>query len=227
MQNVVAKSLSDILSPAVLAFILKIGFGSILLWVVILWSSWDLYSGMIASYIQKIPLVGNWEWFQSGGALISALIVGYMLIIITISVATSLFSEPLLIKLAKKHYPNQAVVGTPAIATSIYLSLKASVVFLLFFLFTFPLIFIPILGQVWMLWLWSILIKEPNTYDVGSLFISDKKELKAQKKKAGLTAMIASLFNYIPLLNIFAPLFGQIMFLHQILINKKRVTGNE
>ncbi len=220
MQKVIAKSLSDILSPAVLAFILKIGFGSILLWVAILWSSWDLYSGMIAAYIQKIPFVGNWEWFQSSGAALAAIIVGYMLIVITISILTSLFSEPLLIKLAQKHYPGKPVVGSPNIATSVYLSIKAGIVFLLLFLFTFPVIFIPIFGQVWMLWLWSILIKEPNTYDVGSLFIDDKKVLKAQKKKSWLTAMIASLFNYIPILNIFAPLFGQIMFLHQILINE-------
>ncbi len=220
MQKVIAKSLSDILSPAVLAFILKIGFGSILLWVVILWSSWDLYSGMIAAYIQKIPFVGNWEWFQSSGAALAAIIVGYMLIVITISILTSLFSEPLLIKLAQKHYPGKPVVGSPNIATSVYLSIKAGIVFLLLFLFTFPVIFIPIFGQVWMLWLWSILIKEPNTYDVGSLFIDDKKVLKAQKKKSWLTAMIASLFNYVPILNIFAPLFGQIMFLHQILGRK-------
>ncbi len=220
MQKVIAKSLSDILSPAVLAFILKIGFGSILLWVAILWSSWDLYSGMIAAYIQKIPFVGNWEWFQSSGAALAAIIVGYMLIVITISILTSLFSEPLLIKLAQKHYPGKPVVGSPNIATSVYLSIKAGIVFLLLFLFTFPVIFIPIFGQVWMLWLWSILIKEPNTYDVGSLFIDDKKVLKAQKKKSWLTAMIASLFNYVPILNIFAPLFGQIMFLHQILINE-------
>jgi len=220
MQKVIAKSLSDILSPAVLAFILKIGFGSILLWVLILWSSWDLYSGMIAAYIQKIPFVGNWEWFQSSGAALAAIIVGYMLIVITISILTSLFSEPLLIKLAQKHYPGKPVVGSPNIATSVYLSIKAGIVFLLLFLFTFPVIFIPIFGQVWMLWLWSILIKEPNTYDVGSLFIDDKKVLKAQKKKSWLTAMIASLFNYVPILNIFAPLFGQIMFLHQILGRK-------
>ena len=221
MQNVIAKSLSDILSPTVFAFILKIGFGSILLWVVILWFSWDLYSGIISTYIQKIPFVGNWEWFQSSGTALAAIIVGYMLIVITISILTSLFSEPLLIKLAQKHYPGKSVVGSPNIATSVYLSIKAGIVFLLLFLFTFPVIFVPILGQVWMLWLWSILIKEPNTYDVGSLFIADKQKLKTQKKKAWLTAMIASLFNYIPLLNIFAPLFGQIMFLHQILINEK------
>lgn len=221
MQNIIAKSLSDILSPAVLAFILKVGFGSILLWVVILWSSWDIYSGMITTYIQKVPFVGNWEWFQSGGALIAALVVGYMLIIITISIFTSLFSEPLLIRLAQKHYPGKPVVGSPNIATSVYLSIKAGIIFLLLFLFTFPAIFIPILGQVWMLWLWSLLIKEPNTYDVGSLFIADRQALKTEKKKSWLTAMIASLFNYIPLLNIFAPLFGQIMFLHQILGKQK------
>ena len=217
MQKVITKSLSDILSPSVLSFILKVGFGSILLWVVVLWFSWDLYSGMITTYIQKIPFVGSWEWFQSSGAVVAALIIGYMLMIITVSILTSLYSEPLLIKLAEKHYPGKPVVGTPNIATSVYLSIKAGVVFLLLFLFTFPLIFIPIIGQVWMLWLWSLLIKEPNTYDVGSLFISDKQLLKREKKKAWLTAMVASLFNYIPLLNIFAPLFGQIMFLHYLL----------
>ena len=220
MQKVITKSLSDILSPAVLSFILKVGFGSILLWVIVLWFSWDLYSGMIEAYIQKIPFVGSWEWFQSSGAVLAALIVGYMLIIITVSILTSLYSEPLLIKLAQKHYPGKPVVGSPNSATSVYLSIKAGVVFLLLFLFTFPIIFIPIIGQVWMLWLWSLLIKEPNTYDVGSLFITDKQTIKAQKKKAWLTAMIASLFNYIPVLNIFAPLFGQIMFLHQILGKK-------
>ena len=217
MQNVIAKSLSDILSPTVLSFILKVGFGSILFWIVVLWFSWGYYEPFIAGYIQKIPFVGSWEWFQTSGASLAALLVGYMLIIITVSILTSLYSEPLLIKLAQKHYPNKPVVGSPAIATSVYLSIKAGIVFLLLFLFTFPIIFVPILGQVWMLWLWSLLIKEPNTYDVGSLFIADKQQIKAQKKKAWFTAMIASLFNYIPVLNIFAPLFGQIMFLHYLL----------
>ncbi|MEA3419321.1 MAG: EI24 domain-containing protein, partial [Campylobacterota bacterium] len=144
MQNVITKSLSDILSPAVFSFVLKVGFGSILVWVLILWASWDFYEGLIAAYINKIPFIGHFEWFQSAGALLSALIVGYMLIIITVSILTSLLSEPLLIKLAQKHYPGKPVVGSPNIATSVYLSLKAGLVFLLLFLFTFPLIFIPI-----------------------------------------------------------------------------------
>lgn len=217
MQKIIVKSLSDMLSPAVLAFILKIGFGSILLWIIILWSLWDTYSHFITLYIQKIPLVGSWEWVQSGGSLFIALIIGYMLIIITISAFTSIFSEPLLKKLAQKHYPSVKVVGTPNITTSLVLTIKASIIFLLLFLISFPLLFIPVLGQIWMLWLWSILIRDTTAYDVGSLFIADKSALKVKSKKSGITAMLASLFNYIPLLNIFAPVFAQILFLHKML----------
>ncbi|WP_415407242.1 EI24 domain-containing protein [Sulfurovum sp. CS9] len=221
MKQVITKSLQDILSKDVISFVLKVGFGSILLWIILLWASWDLYAGMIATYIQKIPFVGSLEWFQSSGAFLTALIVGYMFIIITISIFTSLYSEPLLIKLAEKHYPHVPVVGSPNITTSVILSIKAGLIFLLLFLFTFPLIFIPILGQVWMLWLWSILIKEPTAYDVAPLFIADKKKIKEKTKKSGIIAMIASLFNYVPVLNIFAPVFAQILFLHQILGKEK------
>jgi len=220
MKKILSKSLQDILSKDVISFVLKVGLGSILLWIILFWASWDLYAGLIATYIQKIPFVGSWEWFQSSGAFLTALIVGYMLIIITISIFTSLYSEPLLIKLAKKHYPNISIVGSPNITTSVILSIKAGFIFLLLFLFTFPLIFIPILGQIWMLWLWSLLIKEPTAYDVAPLFIADKKKVKEKTKKSGIIAMIASLFNYIPVLNIFAPIFAQILFLHHILGKK-------
>ena len=217
MKNTISKSIQDIFSPEVLLFVLKIGFGSIIAWIIILWASWDLYSSFIALYIQKVPLIGDWEWVQSGGSFFIALVVAYMLIIITISAFTSLFSEPLLKKLAKKHYPSVEATGSPNVSKSIMLTLKASIIFLLVFLVSFPLLFIPVLGQIWMLWLWGILIKEPTAYDVSSLFTAQNSTFDAKSKSAGITAMFASLFNYIPLLNIFAPIFAQILFLHQIL----------
>jgi len=221
MKNTISKSIQDILSPEVLLFVLKIGFGSILLWAIILWSLWDSYSNFIALYIQKIPLVGSWEWVQSGGSFFIALVVAYMLIIITISAFTSLFSEPLLKKLAKKHYPAVEATGSPNVSKSVLLTLKASMIFLLVFLVSFPLLFIPVLGQIWMLWLWGILIKEPTAYDVSSLFTVQSSNFDRKSKSAGVTAMFASLFNYIPILNIFAPVFAQILFLHNILGKEK------
>ena len=73
------------------------------------------------------------------------------------------------------------------------------------------------LGQIAMLYLWSVLIKEPTVYDVGSLFIKDRRIHKEKSKKARTIALIASLFNYIPIVNIFAPIFAQILFLHHVL----------
>ena len=213
MKNTITKSLQDILSPEVLLFVLKIGFGSIMITGIFIYLFWSSLSSFITSYLSWIP----WEWLQTTGAGAATIALAYMLIIIMISILTSLYAEPLLIKLAKKHYPNALVVGSPNISTSVYLSIKSGLIFLFIFMFTFPIIFIPILGQIYMLWLWSIIIKEPTAYDVSSLFIADKKIVKEKTKKSRVIAMIASLFNYVPVLNIFAPVFAQILFLHNIL----------
>jgi uncharacterized protein involved in cysteine biosynthesis len=143
--------------------------------------------------------------------------IAYTIFILIHAVVTSLMIEPLLIKLAKKEYPEVPVVGTADISTSVLLSLKAGIIFLLLFLFTFPIMFIPLIGAVWMLWLWSILLKEPTLYDVTSLFVKEKSVIKEKKKKTTLLAMLASGLNYIPVLNIFSPVFAQILFMHHVL----------
>ncbi len=213
MYQTIIKSLRDILSPMVLHFILKIGLGSIALWVMLFYAFWEAFEEFIVSYLDWIP----WEWMQEGVSYIAAPLVGYSLIIITISILTSLYSEALLIKIAKKNYPKQPIEEHVALGGSIGATIKSSIIFVLLFLALLPSIFIPIVGQVVMLYLWSILLKDPMIYDVGSLFIQDKSLLKKRQKGATTIAMIASLFNYIPLLNIFAPIFAQILFLHHIL----------
>jgi uncharacterized protein involved in cysteine biosynthesis len=213
MYITIRKTTRDILSLKVLAFVSAIGFGSILIWIAILWSFWEKFEGFITSYLTWIP----WDWVKDTVIYISAPLVGYTMIIITISILTSIFSEYLLISLAKKHYPQHKKIYPVSIIGSIVVTLKSIVVFIILFIILFPFTFIPILGQVLMLYLWSILLKAPTVYDVGGLFIGDKRILKQKNKKSTFIAMIASLFNYIPLLNIFAPIYAQIMFLHHIL----------
>jgi len=213
MKTIITRSLKDIFSKDVIFFVLKIGLASFALSIAFLWYFWDGISSFIASYLSWIP----WEWLQTSGAKMITFSLSYMIFIIIISLLTSLYSEKLLITLAKKHYPEVPVVGSIDISTSIRATLKASAIFLVLFLLSIPFLFIPFVGQIIMLYLWSILIKEPTIYDVGSLFIDSKKELKAKTQKTTLLAMVASLFNYVPVLNLFAPVFGQILFLHKIL----------
>ena len=217
MYKTILKSLKDILSLKVLMFILKIGISSIAIWVAILIYFWESFEGFITSFLSWIP----WEWAQDSIAYLAAPLFGYTLIILTISLLTSLFSDKLMISLAKKHYPNQKIVDDVSITGSIVVTIKSIIIFLILFIILFPLIFIPIFGQVVLLYLWSILLKEPTIHDVGGLFISDPKILKEKRKKSTIIAMLASLFNYIPFLNIFAPIFAQIVFLHHILKEPK------
>ena len=216
MLKTIRKSLQDILSPTVLKFILKIGLGSIAIWVAILWYFWKAFESFVTSYLTWIP----WEWLQDTVAFIAAPFVGYTLIIVTIALLTSLYSEGLLIALAKKHYPEKKAIATPSIGGSIGSTLSSTLLFAVLFILLSPTFLIPVIGQVIMLYVWSILLKAPTVHAVGGLFISDKKILKEKRKKSNIIAMIASLFNYVPLLNIFAPIFAQIMFLHHILGKK-------
>lgn len=220
MTQTIGKSFKDIISSTVLLFVAKVTFiAAITTYVIIVWLIGDSINSFIVSYLSWIP----WAWLQSTGAKVASMAISYMVFIIMISIVTSFMIEPLLIQLAKQHYPEVAVVGTPNITTSILISLKSAMMMFFIFMFTFPVMFIPLVGAVYMLWLWSILLKKPTIYDVSSLFISDKKDpkkakqIKARTKKTTTLAMIAAAFNYIPVLSIFAAVFAQILFLHHIL----------
>ena len=213
MQQTIAKSFKDLFSGTVLAFMAKTTVISLAVTAVVVWLVNDLLTGFVKGYLSWIP----WEWLQTSGAAVATVAIAYTIFILIHAVVTSLMIEPLLIKLAKKSYPKVPAVGTADISTSVLLSLKAGIIFLLLFLFTFPVIFIPLIGAVWMLWLWSILLKEPTLYDVTSLFVKEKALIKEKRKKTTLLAMLASGLNYIPVLNIFSPVFAQILFMHHIL----------
>jgi len=213
MNQTITKSLKDLFSATVFAFMAKTTLISLLVTAIAIWLVNDILTGFIKEYLSWIP----WEWLQTSGAAIATVAIAYMIFILIHAIVTSLMIEPLLIKLAKKEYPDIPVTGSADTSTSVLLSLKAGILFLLLFLFTFPIMFIPLIGAVWMLWLWSILIKEPTLYDVSSLFIKEKTKIKEKKKGTTVLAMIASGLNYIPVLNIFSPVFAQILFLHHIL----------
>ena len=215
MSLILGKSFKDMFSGTVLFFVLKVTLISLVITAILLWLVSDSLNSFVISYLTWIP----WEWVQTSGAAVASIAISYMVFIMMISIVTSFLVEPLLIKLAKKHYPDVEVVGRPNISTSLLLSLKSAMTMFIIFIFTFPVMFIPLVGAVYMLWLWSILLKKPTIYDVSSLFISNKEEKKEKTKNLTMLAMIAAGFNYIPVLNIFSAVFAQILFLHKILEN--------
>ncbi len=213
MNKIIFRSLKDIFSFEVILFVLKISIASVGLTMVIGFIVWQKLNSLVASLLSTI----EWSWLQTVGVSMVTIFIAYILFTIVLSILTSLYSEKLLIKLAKKKYPNTPIVGVPSITTSLLITLKSTAVFIALFIVLFITLFIPIIGQIIMLYLWSILLREPTIYDVGALFVEDKERLKSKRKNTRTLAMVASLFNYIPIFNVFAPVFAQIMFLHHIL----------
>lgn len=210
MQALVRKALGDLFSPATFGFILKSTVAALLTTALLMWLFNGLLKGLIASYLHLLP----WAWLQDVGLAVALVMFAYMLFIALLSLFTSLFIEKHIVALARKHYPE--VLPAQQIDTfgALMVNLKATALFLLLFLVTFPLAFVPFLGAVWLLYLWSIPLKAPSYYDIVSLF---PKAKESDTKGLTLLAMIAALFNYIPLLNLFTPLFAEILFLHRLL----------
>jgi len=218
MFNIVLKALRDIFSPTVLSFIFKVGLSSFFGVILFLYLIWDKFSALVGSLVSSIPLIGSISFVQEGSSFLLSLVAGYTLIIIVINIMTSLFAPKIIIKLAKKHYPYIEVKDESKITVSLYYTLKATLIFLILFIIFLPIIvFVPIIGQIVMLWLWAILLKEPTFYDVSSLFKNIDKERLKKAKSMWIIALIAATFNYIPVLNIFATLFSYILFMHYIL----------
>ena len=215
MLQIFLKSIKDILSPSVFGFILKVSLGAFVLMAFLFWLFWGSFSRLVAAAVAHIPFVGSFSLFQNGSSFLAALLIAYGLISVVISLLTSLYSPKLLLKLAKKEY---GIIGkdNARVTKSIYYNLKSGVVFLILLVLLLPLVFVPIVGQIVMTALWALLLKNPTLYDVSSLFDKTKKGYFGDKS-IWIIAVAASLFNYIPILNLFAPLFAQIMFMHWLL----------
>jgi hypothetical protein len=210
MQQSVIKSFKDLFSGMVLGYVAKIALLSLVLSGVVVWLFGGMIGSVVSSYLSFIP----WEWLQQSGLAIIKVLISYMIFISIHAILTSVMIEPLLIKLIKKHYPTMPIVGSPDTKKSIIISIKAALVFLGVFLVTLPISFVPLVGAVWMLWVWSLLIKEPTIYDIHSLISSDTHKKLLTSKQSTIMAMIASGFNYIPVLNILSTVYAYILFLH-------------
>jgi len=212
MQQAIIKSFKDLFSGMVLAFVAKITLMSLLLSLVIVWLIGDSLNDVLASYLSFIP----WEWLANSGIAIAKVLIAYSVFLAINAILTSVMMEPLILKLASKHYPNLKVIGSPDIKKSVFFSIKTALIFFGLFLVSFPITFVPFIGAIWTLWLWSILIKEPTIYDISSLFKPQNEQNLITSRQSTIIAMIASSFNYIPILNTLSPIFAQIIFLHFI-----------
>ncbi len=155
------------------------------------------------------------ETVEKGIAFLIGFYVIYNGIIVTMLFITSLFSEAIIVGVEKKHFQGQEVVRDN-LFKSIGYTIKDTIIFIVASIIAFPLLFVPIVNIVVQILLWSWLIKDTISYDALALTRKkvDKNEVKEHRVAVWFISLIASLFNFIPLLNLFSPYFGEIAMFH-------------
>ncbi|MDF1877913.1 EI24 domain-containing protein, partial [Sulfurimonas sp. SAG-AH-194-L11] len=191
--------------------------GSALFWGIVWFFKSSVLHEKFKALLTQLP-------FQTTENVISYLIAIYLIysaIIVTMVFVSSIRSKYFLEMLNDKEYPYDTLVDNDEINTIKY-TLKDTFVYISASLVLFPLFFVPVLNLIIQIILWVWLLKDTVTYDVGSVLIKEfkKNDFKEDRLSIILMSALASLFNLIPVFNIFAPYFAQLM-LFEYIKNKK------
>ncbi len=183
-------------------YIFTIALSVILFWTII----WYFNHETIYKELTKLLTWLPFETVKESIAYIFGVYLLYSLFIVSILLFVAIFSDNILntafgYSIAKKYDLNITKY-----------TLKDGAIFLLLSLLFFPLLFIPIVNFFIQIGIWMWLGKDSFTYDMGSIFYNQdelRETIKEHKIAIWFITFMASLFNLIPVLNIFGPYFGE------------------
>jgi len=205
--------LRDVSQERYTAFSTMTALGSALFWGVVWFFKGDYIYAQFLKLLTWLPF----ETVEKGIAFLIAFYLIYNAIVITMVFVTSIFSEPLIESVEKRHFAEDEVVRDHIFSVVGY-TIKDAFIFIAVSLVAFPLLFIPVLNIFVQIAVWIWLVKDTTSYDAASLVYEkvDKEALKEHKLAIWFISFITSLFNFIPLFNFFGPFFGQITMFHYL-----------
>lgn len=152
-----------------------------------------------------------------GGILLTVLFY-YISVISTLGIFTSFFIDKIVLRINEKYfnlsYKNASFKDT---LKGVYVSLKSFLVFILIFIFTFYLIFVPVVNIFYQIFMLSVLNKKPLVFDSSYLFINPKKIEEKFNVKIWLLVITTSVIYLIPIISLFGYTFQLIFIAHFVL----------
>jgi CysZ protein len=212
-----SKALRDLTRPAVLWHALWPPLAALLLWIAIGFATWAHGVALMERIMPGLPWAG-WEWVAQWAAVFLLLAAFAALTYITAILLVAVFALPLLINLVAAHdYPDLGRHGEDVFWGSLGNTLGAGAIFLVGSLAMLPLLLIPgallVLPLLWSAWLnqrafrFDALAEHATRSEMQLLVREDGRSFYM----AGLaTAAVA----YVPLLNLLAPAFAALVFVH-------------
>jgi len=134
-----------------------------------------------------------------------------------------IFSSEILEEIKEDMYPDISIDKHFNILKIIFINIRDFMMFLIGIILFYPLMFIPFLN-IFIIWfLWAFLIKESL---INSVFmITGKEELN--KKEIWAFSLVSVVFNFMPVINFYAPAIGILSIFHYIMEKKTEKEGTD
>ncbi|QOP45781.1 EI24 domain-containing protein [Sulfurimonas paralvinellae] len=192
---------------------LYIGLTSAAFWGVV----WFYEGGYIYAQFLKLLTWLPFETIEKGLAYLIGFYIIYTGIIVSIIFVTSAYSGSFLQRVKERHFPYDRMYDEYEYKT-ITQTIKDTLIFTVASIISFPLLFIPVINFFILVGLWIWLMKDTLACDTAAFVYGevDKEKLKEYKGAIWGLTFIGSLFNFIPVFNVFGPYFTELAMFYYL-----------
>lgn len=211
------RSLRDLSRGEVLWHALWPPLAALALWAALGYAFWGDGQALLARLLPQLPWTG-WDWVARWAAVFLQLAVLAALTYVTATLLVAIFALPLLLRVvARRDYPDVSRHGENVFWPSLGNTLAASAIFLLGSLATLPLLLIPgallVLPLLWGAWL------NQGTYPfdalAGHATPAELSRIVAEDgKRFYLAGLVCAGAAHLPLVNLLAPAYTALVFIH-------------
>ena len=175
------------------------------------------YKDSFLLYISHFIKILPFQSLQELIAIFLAILFYYMLFSVSVSLTFTFIGANILKNLSFEEYPDISVTKIKK-SEILYYSLRDLSIFIIISLICYPLLLVPWINIITMLFLWTYVIKDSYYHTVKNLFNLDD----LSKKEKYLLSFFSAILNFIPLINIYSPAFGLLVFYHYM-IEKREI----
>ncbi len=230
--DALARALRDLFSLRVLWVVVWPMLAALLLWLALGVTFWGTFSGWIAQGIDAIGIqawLADLEpvWIAHGIQAMLHLLLFIPLVYLTALVITALFAMPSLTRMvAGRDYPELKRENGGGLVGSLWNAMVALLLFIALWVVTLPLwligvgVIVPFVAAAWLnqrLFRYDAIAEHASADEMATLFKSER---------AGWwgLGLLTGLVQFVPLLNLFAPVLAALAFIHYGLarLNQRR-----
>ena len=194
-------------------FSIFIGISSAVFWAVV----WFFKADYIYAQFLKLLTWLPFETIEKGVAFLIGFYLIYTAIIVTLIFVASLTSTSFLAQVREECFPYDRMYDDNEIKT-IKQAFRDAGIFIVASIVSFPLLFVPVINFIILVALWVWLMKDTIASDASAFVFGDVDKKRLKDLRAGLwgISFVGSLFNFIPVFNVFGPYFTELAMFHYL-----------